>query len=311
MKRTVLSKSITLTLTLAFFLHPLSTQTQEQRVDTDIYPKIVKEATDNSQIMRTVHFFSDVYGPRLTGSPNLKAAGEWAVQQMQSWGFENAHLEPWSFGHPGWINERASGFIVSPVKDSLVFEVLAWTPGTNGVVTAEAYQLILPERPTAEELAAHLNGVRERVAGKIVLVGKHTTVPVSFTPPNKRSNDEDLRQRFDPNARPSPTPTPTPTPQPTPRDRLNATQVNEQVDKFLLENRALLRINDAGREAGQIRAFNNPSFDVNKVVPTVILRNEDYGRISRLLASGQAVTLEFNIQNRSFPEGATAYNVIA
>ena len=47
---------------------------------------------------------------------------------MTEWGLENGHLEPWDFGHPGWLNERFSGFIVSPVKDSLVGEVLAWTP---------------------------------------------------------------------------------------------------------------------------------------------------------------------------------------
>lgn len=308
MRRTLLAKTAALTLLIVFFLQPLSTHTQE-RVDTNIYAKILKEETENSQIMRTLHVFTDVYGPRLTGSPNLKAAGEWAVKQMQTWGFENAHLEPWNFNHPGWLNERASGFIVSPVKDSLVFEVLAWTPGTNGPATGEAYQLTVPERPTAEQLGAYLNGIKDRVTGKIVLVGKPTPVPVNFNPPSKRQNDEDLRQRFDPNAKP--TPTPTPTPVPTPTQLLNAIQVNEQVDKFLLENRALVRVNDAGREGGQIRAFNNRTFDVNKVVPTVILRSDDYGRISRLLAGGQAVTLEFNIQNRSFPEGATSYNVIA
>ncbi|HXF40205.1 MAG TPA: peptidase M28, partial [Blastocatellia bacterium] len=82
----------------------------------EVNAKIRKEATDNSQIMRTMHFLTDVYGPRLTGSPNLKAAGEWAIKQMTAWGFENGHLEPWDFGHPGWANERFSGFIVSPVK---------------------------------------------------------------------------------------------------------------------------------------------------------------------------------------------------
>jgi carboxypeptidase Q len=307
MRRIILAKTVAATLLVTLFLQPLSTHTQE-RLDTDTYSKILREETDNSQIMRTLHVFTDLYGPRLTGSPNLKSAGEWAVKQMQSWGFENAHLEPWSFGHPGWTNERASGFIISPVKDTLVFEVLAWTPSTNGAVTAEAYQLSLPEKPTAEELAAYLNGVREKVAGKIVLAGKPAIVPVNFNPPAKRATDEDLRQRFDPNAKPSPTPTPTPSP--TPTQQLTDRQVNEQVDSFLLENRALVRVNDAGREGGQIRAFNNRTFDVNKAVPTVILRNEDYGRISRLLADSQAVTLEFNIQNRSFPEGATSYNVI-
>jgi carboxypeptidase Q len=74
---------------------------------------------------------------------------------------------------------------------------------------------------------------------------------------------------------------------------------------------ALVRVNDAGREHGQIRAFNNRSFDLAKTVPTIVLRNEDYGRISRLLADGLAVEMEFNIVNRIFPEGRTAYNTIA
>jgi hypothetical protein len=105
---------------------------------------------NNSQIMKTMHMFSDMYGPRLTGSPNHKAAAEWAVKQMTAWGMKNAHLEPWDFGHVGWLNERLTAMIVSPVKDVLTVEALAWTPSTRGVVTAKAYQMILPERPTQE-----------------------------------------------------------------------------------------------------------------------------------------------------------------
>jgi carboxypeptidase Q len=148
----------------------------------DINARIRKEGLENSQIMRTMHFLTDVYGPRLTGSPNLKAAGEWAIKQMTEWGFENGHLEPWDFGHPGWMNERFSGFISSPVKDTLTCEVLAWTPGTNGPVTAKAYQMVLPEKPTQEEFIAYLNTQKEKVKGKIVLAGKAQIVPVTLTP---------------------------------------------------------------------------------------------------------------------------------
>ena len=56
-----------------------------------------------------MHYLTDVYGPRLTGSPNLKAAGEWAIKEMASWGFVNGRLEPWDFGRPGWVNELAVG----------------------------------------------------------------------------------------------------------------------------------------------------------------------------------------------------------
>jgi hypothetical protein len=311
MKRKELAKLCALALVCAFLLSPLLRVTDAQmRADPEINAKIVREETDHSQIMRTLHFFTDVYGPRLTGSPSLKAAGEWAVRRMSEWGFENAHLEPWSFGHPGWVNERASGFIISPVKDSLVFEVLAWTPGTKGAVSASAFQIVLPERPTQEQLTAYFDTVRDKVKGKIVLVGRHTILPVNITPPAKRLSDEELRPRFDPDAKPTPRPSPSPTPAPLPGQLTNA-QVGEQLDKFLLDGGAVVRVNDAAREHGQIRAFNNRTFDVDRVVPTVVLRNEDYGRVSRLLADGLDVALEFDIRNRTFPEGATAYNVVA
>lgn len=297
-----------LSITLLIALVPGQMQGQEA---SDINARIRKEGMDNAQIMRTMHFFTDVYGPRLTGSPNHKAAAEWAVKQMQAWGFENCHLEPWDFGHDGWLNERFSAHIISPVKDQLTGEVLSWTPGTNGTVRATAYQMILPERPTQEELTAYFDSVKDKVRNHIVLVGKQQFVPVTIDPTPRRISDEQIKARFDPNnpraggpfnRRPQ-------QPQQEP-GRLNARQIDEQVDEFLLKNGALIRLNDGGREHGQIRAFNNRSFDIYKVVPTAILRNEDYGRIGRILADGTPVELEFNIVNHSYPEGRTSYNVI-
>ena len=65
-----------------------------------------------------------------------------------------------------------------------------------------------------------------------------------------------------------------------------------------------MRVNDAGRDHGQIRAFANNTYDPAKAIPTVVLRNEDYGRISRLLASGQTVELEFDIVEPDLSRGA-------
>ena len=90
-----------------------------------------------------------------------------------------------------------------------------------------------------------------------------------------------------------------------------ATRSTEQVDEFLVANGATLRVNDAAREHGQIIAFNNRTYDLAKAVPTVVMRNEDYGRISRILADGTPVELEFTIVNKVYPEGRTAYNAIA
>ncbi|MEW6125852.1 MAG: M20/M25/M40 family metallo-hydrolase [Acidobacteriota bacterium] len=276
----------------------------------DLNARLRKEGMENSKVMHTMHYFTDVYGPRLTGSPNHKAAAEWAVKQMKEWGFDNAHLEPWDFGHPGWLNEKLSAHAIAPFKDALVCEALAWTPGTNGTITAQTYHVVLPERPTQAELTAFFEKEKANVKGKIVLVGKTAVVPVNITPPAKRMSDEDAKRRFDP-TNPSPNQFGNrPQQQPPDPTKLTPAQVAEQTDKFLLDNGAVIRVNDAGREHGQIRAFNNRTFDVAKVVPTVVMRNEDYGRITRILADGTPVTLEFNIVNRHYPEGKTSYNTI-
>jgi carboxypeptidase Q len=320
--RTVMLKTLALLLSCMTAVGSLPAFAQDA---SDINAMIRKEEKENSQIMRTMHYLTDVYGPRLTGSPNLKAAGEWAIKQMTAWGFENARLEPWDFGHPGWANERLAAHILSPVKEPLVCEALAWTPGTNGPLTAQAFQMILPEHPappdrpapgpTQEEMTSYFATVKDKVKGKIVLAGRRQLAPVNLTPPARRLDDQQAKSRYDPNnpnagqfpGRPG-GPRQQEPPDPS---RLTPAQVNEQVDKFLLDNGALLRVNDAGREHRQIRAFNNRAFDLAKALPTVVMSNEDYGRISRILDDGTAVELEFNIVNRSYPEGRTAYNTIA
>ena len=283
-------------------------------VNDEVNALIRKEARERSQILRTMHYFTDVYGPRLTGSPNHKAAGEWAIKQMAEWGLTNGHLEPWDFGHPGWLNERFSGFIVSPVKDSLVGEVLAWTPSTNGTVTADAVQIVPPDRPTQEAMARWVAETTPTVKGRIVLVGRHTIVPVTFSKSPLRRDDESLRRQYQADAGPAPQGPQGPrgnAPAAVAPGQLSAAAVGEQVDAMLVAAGAQVRVNDAARDHGQIRAFNNRTFDLAKAVPTVVLRNEDYGRISRLLADGTPVRLEFTIVNQSYPEGRTSYNAIA
>lgn len=289
-----------------------------EAINSEINTKIRTEEMEHSQVMRTLHMLTDVYGPRLTGSPNHKAAGEWAIKQMTQWGLQNAKLEPWDFGYPGWLNERLSAHITSPVKDALVCEALAWTPGTNGAVSGKAFSLVIPQRPTQEALTQYFNSVKDQVRGKIVLVGAPVVVPVNITPPPKRMDDAQAKARFDPanaSSNQGPPfnrgPRPEQQQQPPQPGQLTPLQVAEQTDAFLLANGVLVRINDAGREHGQIRAFNNRTFDVAKVVPTVVMRNEDYGRIYRLLGDQMPVELEFNIVNHNYPEGKTSYNAVA
>jgi hypothetical protein len=302
---------------VALLLSALATaplaQAPQERIDRDIIWKIRSEAAERSQILATLHMLTDVYGPRLTGSPNLKAASDWVVKRTTEWGLKNAHLEPWDFGKPGWLNERTSAFLLAPVKDSLVVEALAWTPGTSGAVTGSAVQIEPPARVTKEQLAAYFETNRAKVKGRIVFAGAPARVPVTILPSPRRRDDAEVRAAFDP-ANPSPGGPPGgPQPQALAAAPgvLPAAEINEQFDQFLVGAGALARVNDAGRDHGQIRAFNNRTFDVSKAVPTLVMRNEDYGRISRLLADNLDVQLELNIVNRTFPEGKTQYNVVA
>jgi len=83
---------------------------------SETYAQIRTEETNNSRIMWIIHEIADVYGPRVTGTPNLKAADDWAVKTMTSWGLANTHLEPWTFQPPsaatpvpGWEKHGPSG----------------------------------------------------------------------------------------------------------------------------------------------------------------------------------------------------------
>ena len=226
--------------------------------------------------LRSLHYLTDVYGPRLTGSPNLKAASDWAVKQMQAWGWRTRAWSPGRSAIPGWTNQRFSGSHRLAGEGCAGRRSVAWTPGTNGTVTGAAVQIELPNRPTKEELTAALEALRTTVKGKIVLVGKPRSVAVTFNKPALRRESQDLRSTYDPV---NPTPTPSAPTSPHPHSRaspsLTARQIAEQVDQFLVAAGAIVRINDAGRDHGQIRAFANPTHDPAKAVPTVVFRNED------------------------------------
>jgi hypothetical protein len=327
-------KKLSLALTLSCVL------LAQEKVDEATSARIRSEEMEHSQIMHTLHMLTDRYGPRVTGTPNHEAAVQWVISETTKWGLKNAHREAWDFGHPGWTNERAAGFVVAPVKQNLKFEVLAWTPSTNGTVTASAVQLVPPQGPpapantdgggrggrggapprlgpTKDEMAQWVAANKDKVRGKIVLIGKAAVIPVDFNPPAKRRPDDQVAGQYDPNnpnagrgfgrggagargGRGEADP-----------NRLTAQQVADQLDMLLLDGGALVRVNDAARGEGIIVAQQHRGYDPAKTVPTVILRNDDYGRAERLLADGEDVKMEFTIVNHIYPEGKTSYNVVA
>jgi carboxypeptidase Q len=319
---------------------------------TEMYTLIRAEETNNSKIMWVIHEIADVYGPRVTGTPNLKAAYDWAVKTMTSWGLANAHLEPWTFQPPsaatpvpGWENMELVAETVTPFHGQLMVKPLAWTPSTNGEVTAKVVLLdppgmapptgggfnffggaappaepkwaappmpaatkpATPKQPTQAELDAYLNSVKEKIHGAIVFVGRHVEVAEEMNPAPMRRPEDEWKSRFDAK---NPSPFRFPEQPKLPEGQLTRAEVSRQVDQFLVDNGALVRVNDAGRAHGIIIAQQNGTYDWTRAVPTLVMRNEDYGRISRVMADGAAVTLRVNIQNKEYPEGTTSYNAI-
>jgi carboxypeptidase Q len=321
---------------------------------TSVYDQIRAEETSNSKIMWIIHEVADVYGPRVTGTPNLRHAQDWAVETMKSWGLANPHLESWTFqppsaAHPtpGWANIDLTADAVSPFTGQLMVKPLAWTPSTKGPVTVSVVLLtppglgggggggrggrgadqaaptpapamappmtkatpMPPQQPTQAELDAYLNSMKLKVRGHIVLVGRHVEVdndPAHSVAPSQRRTDEQWAQAYDPNnpnaggrrgggggGRGANPPNP---------GVLTPQEVARAVDNFLVENGALVRINDAGRAYGIIVAQQSNYYDLTRVVPTLIMRNEDYGRIARVLeVDNKPVTLRINIQNATYP----------
>lgn len=107
------------------------------------------EETKDSQLMWWLHEVTDVYGPRVTGSPGLRAAQDFAVGQMEKWGFSNVHLEAWNFNHPGWQNWELEANTISPFQQPLNVRAVAWTPGTNGPVQGPVLVVEPPQPPPA------------------------------------------------------------------------------------------------------------------------------------------------------------------
>ena len=95
---------------LMFALSVALVLTAQEKVDEAASARMRSEELEHSRIMHTLHMLTDRYGPRVTGTPNHEAAAKWVVKRLTEWGFKNAHLEAWEFGHPGWSNERATAY---------------------------------------------------------------------------------------------------------------------------------------------------------------------------------------------------------
>ncbi|MCE1229278.1 MAG: M20/M25/M40 family metallo-hydrolase [Firmicutes bacterium] len=283
----------------------------QESLDTTMMARIREEGLQRSQVPRTLHELCDGHGPRLTGSPQFRAAAQWAAARLTQWGLAKAALEPWDLGHGGWTNLHQSVHALAPYESPLHVEVVAWTPSTRGTVKGTVARLDIPEEPLPAELAAAFAALKDKVRGKVVFVGRPKTVPVLWNRYAPRLAEEDLLKRFDPAREPEAPRITFDRHAPKRPGAVRAREVDRLVDQWLVSEGALARVNDAGMRNGLIRAFNNRTFDGDKAVPTVVMRAEDYGRLWQLMGDGKEARLELDIRNRFHPESNQGYNVVA
>ncbi|MEZ5316073.1 MAG: M20/M25/M40 family metallo-hydrolase [Vicinamibacterales bacterium] len=132
-----------------------------ERVDTAAIAKIRDEGLNRSQVMDTMFWLTDRYGPRLTGSKEFEEAGDWAVERLKSYGVQNVRKERFEFGN-GWSLQKFHATMVEPRVMPIIGAVKAWTPGTNGTFTAD---VVRPEITNEADAAKY----RGQLRGKIVL----------------------------------------------------------------------------------------------------------------------------------------------
>ena len=120
-------------------------------LDYDAIYRIKDEALNRSQVMETLSYLTDVHGPRLTNSPNMRAAAAWAKQRLESYGLANVALEAWGPFGRGWVNERMVATMTAPQSFPLLAFPKAWTPGTDGPVKGDAVLAVIDK---AEDVRA-------------------------------------------------------------------------------------------------------------------------------------------------------------
>jgi carboxypeptidase Q len=276
--------------------------------------RIRDAALNHSQIMDMIGYLTDVTGSRLTGSPNLKMAEEYARDKLRGWGVANAHLEAWGPFGRGWSLEGFTANMLSPGFSPLAAYPKAWSPGTEGTVRGEVVYLDVKN-------LSDLDRYQGKLKGKIVLFSPARHVDPLFYPPAQRQTDEDLLRLA--NAQPPAGPRPF---QFTPEQRA-AEELSYRKWQLIQSEGAAVVLQPSFRDAGTIYATaatvpyppdvpfekRTPAWDASKpvVTPQAVVAVEQYNRMVRLAERGVPVRLEVGIAVRFYADDPMSYNVIA
>lgn len=287
-------------------------------VDLDIVEQIKEEAMDRSELMNFASWLTDVYGPRLTNSPQMHNASAYARDTFEEMGLSNAHLHRWGPFGKGWELNRFAMHATTPYS---YFPVTAypkaWSPGYTEAVKGEVVFLSI-------ESPEDLDNYRGQLGDKFVMLVYPQEPEPSWEPIASRVSDERLLNLANASERVTPRPeggAPNPA-------AVARAEMRYEIMKFIQEERPLALL-DYGYRGwyGQIAITaatmpvapgtawgDRPSVynaDEDDVVPQISLKREHYGRIFRMLEKDVPVEIELDMQVTFQEDELYGHNVIA
>lgn len=292
-------------LLLAMLLTVTTVFAQEaaEETSTDINQTIRKHGMENSQAIEIAGWITDVYGPRLTGSPMLDKATDWAIAELKKWGYKNVHKAEWGPFGRGWELTHFEMHATAPNYFPIIAYPKAWSPSTGGEVSGEVVYL----NAASEE---ELENYKGKLKGKFVLMDTLRVVEEWFEAPAKRLDSEALLEKANAGM-------------PTPRGgyrnwRGSGQNFIKALYNFLHEEQPALLIDrsykgDLGTVfVSRARSKEGRAQNVDaEVLPQVTMSVEHYNRIFRLLEKDIPVTLSVNLDAKYTNPDQMEHNIIA
>jgi hypothetical protein len=282
------------------------------RPDLDAVYRIKDEGFQRSNVMEIVSFLTDVYGPRLTNSPNIKAAAKWTTARMTEWGLVNVGQESWGPFGRGWSNEKSYLHAISPQKYPIVALPKAWSPGTDGRVTGEAVMAVIA---SSKDIETH----RGKLRGKIVLTAPAVALAQAEAPLSRRYDDRALEEL----ARQPPPASQGGRGGPPSQGGPSALELNRLRAEFFTSEGILATLDPSGGvNGGTIFVQAPPAAGgrgnpmgvrdprAPKSFPQLVVAAEHYNRILRTLEKNIPVRLEMEIDNRFYDDDLNSFNII-
>jgi hypothetical protein len=265
----------------------------------DIAYRVKNEGFANSKLEEIAQFMTDDLGPRLAASQLKLRSEKMVVDKLTEMGFSNARVEFASdFTKGGWDNQMNYVAMTEPYYCSFAANPKAWSGSTDGLVSGECVLVDIQSKADMEKY-------RGQLAGKIVIMPATQTYEMKFTPLATRLTDEQLEEMTNDSRATA-----------SARRRMpmgnwqSARELQQAISNFLKEENVLAIISGSG-------TFNVPhSRGVNYKVgdpeptPEIILTIENHGRMARMLAKGEKVSMELNIKN-VFTDNQRINNVVA